>query len=256
MRNILVTGAGGLIGKSFIEELRKNKDDKVLGLLHKGSFSNIEQPYIFDDVRTFESKEKFDLVYHLASKKDLLWCENNLKEAYDINVNGTKNLLKLNYSKFFYMSSEMADEGNGYATTFYGLTKRAAEILIQEKDDIDGSNIEYFIIRCGLVFPERVLWVDKAVLQKVSLAFYKDRYREYVPLKKCIEALVSLANPLLERKRNTIVGRIHGKFQSQLAWGIEYLDRTGQLEKAIVRPISRLSSVHGSFGEKGAIKVT
>ena len=115
-KTILITGANGEIGQSLIKSFQSENKYKIIAIDISGNLHNLNV-YLFIKgsitdkkiLNTIFNKNQIDTVYHLAailsSKAEL-----NQQLAYDVNVNGSKNLI--NYSvqstnkiDFFFPSS-------------------------------------------------------------------------------------------------------------------------------------------------------
>jgi len=115
---ILMTGGSGLLGRNL-----KIKADRPT---HEEM--DITEPI---------ERLNFDLIIHCAAYTKVQEAEVQKKECFDVNVNGTLNLL-LAYpnTPIVYISSEYA----GKPTNFYALTKKLAEELVE-------THSNYLIIR-------------------------------------------------------------------------------------------------------------
>jgi nucleoside-diphosphate-sugar epimerase len=143
---ILVTGATGHVGRPLIEALVERGEKVRILLLEKETglegveiiSGNILEP---DSVK--RAAEGADVIYHLAAIVDSGPAPKRL--MYDVNVNGTKNILNCsNAKKFIYLSTtsvygKRMKENPARETTpynpdnFYGKTKAIAEKLVLEK---------------------------------------------------------------------------------------------------------------------------
>ena len=111
MKKILVTGGAGFIGSHLVDRLVADEKEVVVldsfeEQVHQGkkpSYLNKNVTYIEGDVRDEKALEKalhgIETVFHLAAKGHVTA---NTKEAYkeffDINVNGTENVIKEQFS--------------------------------------------------------------------------------------------------------------------------------------------------------------
>lgn len=103
MAKHLVTGSAGFVGSHLARTLINNNqvvhglDNLVGGYLEniKDIEDNPNFSFIQDDIRNFKTKEEYDYIWHLAARGELYFCRNNPKEAVDINVNGTLNILNI-----------------------------------------------------------------------------------------------------------------------------------------------------------------
>lgn len=101
--NVLVTGAGGMVGSHLVEFLYE-KGDNVLGIWHKNK-KNIEQikvpvKFIQCDLRYGEGIDEIvmdnlpEQIYHLAAQSypTVSWV--NPAETIDVNINGTVSIFE------------------------------------------------------------------------------------------------------------------------------------------------------------------
>lgn len=159
MKNILVTGAFGLVGSDLVPFL-----EKKYGRRHVFAMGNKTIPKGFGgnlvkgDVRDFASlkkiivKYKITDVYHLAGLLSV-GGEKNPDLAWDVNMNGLRNVLELarDYKLRVFWPSSIAAFGPSTPkkktpqntvlepTTVYGVTKVAGELLCQ-----------YYFLRWGV----------------------------------------------------------------------------------------------------------
>ena len=138
---ILLTGANGFLGKSIVKEL--SKGNTIWGLSR--TLGDI-QVHLENQVPIFNYA--FDLVIHAAGKAHSVpRTEVERKQFYDVNVEGTLNLLKgLEVSgvpkQFVFISSVSVygqESGIGIneehkleAKDAYGLSKIEADLLVQK----------------------------------------------------------------------------------------------------------------------------
>jgi len=243
----LITGADGMIGGAIYRKLMELYPWADEGNLVHSIGRNT-------DIRTFSPTRGYDVIIHCAAKKDLVWCENNFNEAYDINVNGTKNIAKINHKIFIYISSDLVQDGvspdgkTKYPLTKYGYTKWVAENWVKE-------NIQnHTIIRSGVVFPEKIEWIDNAISEAHELKLYFDRWRWHYKLEDYVNSIIRTADNLFDGD-GTInqhsswyrgVYQLHGFFDNQVGFGMRYLESKGI--KYPITPISRQSTEHGRLG--------
>lgn len=101
--NVLITGGAGFIGSNLTEELVKMKHN-IIALDTCSNPKNLltfreKIEYIQGDVRNKDlmsrvfNKYVIDGIVHLAAVSRVVWGEENPKECYDVNVNGTRTLL-------------------------------------------------------------------------------------------------------------------------------------------------------------------
>ncbi|MDC3254678.1 NAD-dependent epimerase/dehydratase family protein [Nitrosopumilus sp.] len=104
--NILVTGGAGFIGKHLVKSLMKNKknvsildnfsnsDKKLISLFKKDQIKIFEGD-IRDNDDILEATKNQNIVIHLAAKISVEESIKNPTETFQINVEGTKNLLEI-----------------------------------------------------------------------------------------------------------------------------------------------------------------
>ena len=155
MNNILLTGGAGYIGSHIAELLSKKKINNVFILddlstgheilinkkshFFKGNINNIRL------VKKIINKYNIDTIIHLAAALNVSEAEKNKKKYYNINIDGTKNLIlscKDSNVKNFIFSSSCSIYGNIKGSVdekkklkpqgYYGYTKLRGEELIQK----------------------------------------------------------------------------------------------------------------------------
>ncbi len=148
---IFITGANGQLGKTFSEIYPKK--NLYLGTKEKLDVTRKSQ------VLTQIKKNKPEIILHFASMTRGDECARNPQKAYEINVNGTKNIVeaaKKNNSVLLFISTNEVFDGKKKTPyterdkpnpmTVIGMTKYNAEKIIQEKLS------EYFIIRTSWLY--------------------------------------------------------------------------------------------------------
>lgn len=134
---ILITGAGGFIGRRLCKVLTKLYPGDVTGLVKSENelqalkrFNDGKIEFAYGDVRDEETMKPLlntDVVVHLAALKHVDVCEKQPYEAVMVNIDGTLNLLKYFKGKrFVYMSTDKAV----YPLGVYGATKLLGEKLV------------------------------------------------------------------------------------------------------------------------------
>lgn len=143
--NVIVTGAGGFVGKNLMQHFEKQSG------IHASSLS-LRQGFTKEDV------VKADVIIHLAGKAHDLKKTSDDAEYFKVNTDLTKKLFDLflesDVKDFIYFSSvkAVADEVNGELTedvlpaplTVYGKSKRLAEEYILSKDLPKGKRLFIF----------------------------------------------------------------------------------------------------------------
>ena len=160
--NCLVTGASGFIGNALVKRLII-EGYKVKALIHKTKPKNYEKnvDYINGDITNIESMKPIfkdiDIVFHCAALVKDYGPKSNF---YKINLDGTKNLVKLSeefgIKKFIFLSHIRYESEN--STGHYSKTKALAEKYLFEKYSQNGFPV--IIICPGNVYgPGATTWV-------------------------------------------------------------------------------------------------
>lgn len=179
-KRILVTGAGGSIGRELCRQLSLlapssiillDKDENAifeaerelrasLAILSNGRRINIIP--VICDLRITEVlhrvflKYKPEIVFHAASHKHVPLLEINISEAVLNNVGGAKKLLEctqlFNVERCVMVSTDKAVN----PTSIMGATKRVAELMFQSQADaMSNINACYSCVRFGNVLDSR-----------------------------------------------------------------------------------------------------
>jgi len=162
---VLVTGAGGFLGKYICDRLKENNHE-IVGLLHsKDKNVDFGVEYIQMDISKKDQFKKklnnqyFDAVIHNAAYVTFEDNNNNFRKLFNVNVQGTLNVL--NYSiqsdveNLVYSSSVSVYENksglisettNCLPSSYYGMSKLMGELLCkkyQQDNDLNCSIFRY-----------------------------------------------------------------------------------------------------------------
>lgn len=190
-KKILITGMASLLGSYLARQLGEHHT--LFGTYHKllppinlkKYYSNTYQFSITDisDVSKIIKKINPDVVIHLAALSNIDFCEKNERQAYSINVNGTKVLLKAlanTKAHLLFLSSNAIFDGKNpqyterskpHPLNIYGKTKTIGEKLVQE------TSLMQTIIRCTSMFG----WVAKGIRNN-DVTYYLERLKDSKPL--------------------------------------------------------------------------
>lgn len=188
MRN-LVTGATGFIGSHIAERL-VGEGEEVIALVRKTSkidfLNSIGVKLVYGDINDTDSvmnaMNGIDIVYHSAALADE-WISQ--REAYRVNVEGTKNLLecalKAKVKRFVFISSlavlGMRDHhGTGADAPYH----KTGDSYIDTKIDSEKLAMDYYekrglpvtVVRPGFVFGPR----DNKLIPRISERLGKKQF--------------------------------------------------------------------------------
>lgn len=170
-RVVLVTGAGGSIGRELCRQIAR-WGPKLLILLGHGensifetllelreSFPTLNLQPIIADVRDRPRLEvvfnefRPEVVFHTAAHKHVPLMEINIEEAITNNVLGTLNLVEVSLTylveRFVFISTDKAIR----PVNVYGATKRLAEMIVLNAAQRSGGR--YSVVRFGNVLGSR-----------------------------------------------------------------------------------------------------
>lgn len=239
---ILLTGVAGFIGSNLAEKLVAEKY-KVVGIDNFDTFYSIETKkanlkklkinphfnFIYGDIRDSTllneifSKNKFDIVVHLAAKPGVRPSIEFPEDFYDVNIRGTlilfETMKKHNVKKMIYASSSSV-YGNNQKIPFsendnvdcpispYAATKKAGELIAYNYHHLYGFDV--FCLRFFTVYGPRQrpdLAIHKftnLILSRKELTIYGagETTRDYTYID---DILNGLANAILRIKNYEIV---------------------------------------------------
>ena len=161
MKKIIITGHNGFLGTNIVKQL-SNKFE-IIGISTVDQNTEIFQ--IKRDVRKISlneiPKDVFCII-HLAAITDVKYCEENPHECFDVNFNGTLNMLEISRklkSKFIYFSTShvyglpkklpITEEHPENPTSIYSASKLSGEIICKAYSkayDLDISILRLFSV--------------------------------------------------------------------------------------------------------------
>ena len=170
-RRVLVTGAGGSIGRELCRQIARWGPSELVLLGHGensifGSLLEIEENFpslplhpVIADVRDIDRMsvvfENFrpQVVFHAAAHKHVPLMEVNIEEAISNNVWGTRNVTEVSINfgveRLVLISTDKAIR----PSSVYGATKRLAELLVL--DAANRTGLPFSIVRFGNVLGSR-----------------------------------------------------------------------------------------------------
>jgi nucleoside-diphosphate-sugar epimerase len=176
---ILLTGSNGFLGKIIVNKIIKNQN-----LIYLSRTAGDYKISLENEVPSFN--HKFDLVIHAAGKAHSIPKTHLEKQSFhDINVKGTRNLLKglekLNPPKSFVFISSVSVYGQEFGNNInedfplqakdsYGLSKIEAEKIVQEW--CRRQNVICTILRLPLLVAENPPGNLGAMLKAIDKGYY------------------------------------------------------------------------------------
>ncbi len=170
-RRVLVTGAGGSIGRELCRQIAR-WDPKELYILGHGENSIfetlIEMEQTFPDlvvnplIADIRDKERLDhlfamhlfqVVFHAAAHKHVPLMQANIEEAISNNVLGTRNVVEASISANVDRLVMISTDKAICPTSVYGATKRIGEMLILDAARRSGKS--FSVVRFGNVLGSR-----------------------------------------------------------------------------------------------------
>jgi len=238
MRKILVTGATGQIGSELVPELRsiRGGENVVVGVHEKQPSDDLKESGPFDTVDVTDKRsiertvEKYDVdtIYHMAAILSATG-EKNPWLTWDVNVNGTYNVLKVarqhDIVRVWHPSSvavfgpETPRKNTPQETvlkprTMYGLTKVVCELLDNyyfEKFGLDIRGARYPGIISSTTLPGggitdyAVEMFYEAIKHKHYTCFLReDTVLPMMYMPDCIRATIELMNADLSKLKHHV----------------------------------------------------
>ena len=170
-KRILITGAGGSIGKELCRQIARWGPESLILLGHgentifetlielEGSFSSLSLHPVVADIRDLDRLTNIidnfhpQLIFHAAAHKHVPLMEVNIEEAVTNNVIGTRNVVEaaLNFEveRLVMISTDKAIR----PSSVMGATKRISEMLVL--DAANRSGRAYSVVRFGNVLGSR-----------------------------------------------------------------------------------------------------
>jgi dTDP-4-dehydrorhamnose reductase len=217
--NLLITGASGLFGSKLAEIAAASKYAVYSG--YSRDSVSFGAPIQFDvsdknRVEAVFKKVNPEVVVHAAALTDVDKCELNRELAWNINVEGTRNIAEAAKSSHAFLVCISTDyvfngEAGGYAEAdrtdpinYYGFTKLKAEELV--KDLVD----EYCIARPSVIYGSTpaagkinfALWIVNQLKKNEQIKIVTDQWNSPT-------LNTNLANMTLEIIERKLTGTFH-----------------------------------------------
>lgn len=191
---VLVTGCNGYIGSVLTRKLLEKKGFEVWGIDTREPRSKDPRlRFTAMDIRTAPASfvGQFDIVFHLAAQADIVQSFKEPDYTKDVNLEGTKNLLKgFKGSRFVFASS----------SSVYSVTNPYAQSKLDAEAAIKDSGKPYTILRFfnvygwgkqGLVVQE---FLKNALEGKdVMIAGSGEQKRDFIHVDDITDAMITIA---------------------------------------------------------------
>jgi len=212
---ILVTGGTGFVGKPLVKKLRSKGENVIVFSRNEDKeLKKMGVKFVIGDIRNksdFRKLKKYniDIVYHLAAVLD-----EKSDELFDVNVNGTKNVvdfcLEKNARLIFLSPIGVlgpvlipARETFPYnPQTKYEKSKMVAEKIITSTADLD-----YIIVRSSIILGPNKIWMQilDAVKKGYPIIGNGENYFHLTALEDVVDFLFFIKKKSLKSKtRNQI----------------------------------------------------
>jgi len=247
---VLVTGASGLVGSRVLGELKKSRGFRTEGTYLRKPAGNLLRLDITDKRETERliTQLKPDIIVHAAALTNVDYCEEYPKDAFRINVEGTRNVVNSARTvggKVVYLSTDFVFNGKHgpYSeddatdpVNYYGKTKLEGEQLVGE--------IGHLVVRTTVVYG----WEQGSknfLMQAVGrltagseLKAAVDQYGSPTLADNLAEAIVEL----IKEKKNGIYNIVGRDVLNRYEFALKIAQRFG-LDERFVKPVST-SSLH------------
>lgn len=206
---ILVIGSNGMLGTELCKVL--GKEHEIVGV-DIGGLSQGPRVKVFyeasitdaEKIKEIFDKEKPDLVIHTAAFTDVDGCEKDHEKAYEVNVNGTRNVVQAaakNDTPMVYISTDFVFDGEDRSAPYreddkcsplsvYGKTKYEGEAAV-------GNDLSrYAIVRTSWLFGKNGKNFVNTIMEKsvkaTRLSVVNDQVGSPTYAKDLAEALAEL----------------------------------------------------------------
>lgn len=185
MKNVLITGAAGTLGSELVD-LSFKRGYSPIGLCHSEERSQklkIRFPDLplycsdivdQDQLENVIGKNDVDYIIHTAAMKHVGICENNPDRAINVNIIGSKNLIrackKFNVKNMIAVSTDKAIN----PSCVYGCTKLLMESIMLEYGYSNIQGVNFFFSSGSVLY----LW-DKAISEGKPILVNKNNTTRY-----------------------------------------------------------------------------
>ena len=245
----LIIGGSGLVGRVLI---RRIKDITKVYATYNINEINLDGAKFYQmDVRDENQVNELvkeiqpEIVINAAAKRNTQYCEKNPDDAYKVNVDGTKNIVKacknINAKMVFFSSDQVFDGTKGRyreedelnPLNTYGKQKVMAEKII--RDNLDN----WLIIRASHIYAwspgsdNFVTWVIENLKSGREIQISYDQFVTPIHVENFVDILIKL----LENDKKGIYHVGEGECLSKYEF-VKRVKETFRSDEAIIKPIS------------------
>lgn len=265
---ILITGGSGRLGNNLARFLLKHNYevhytfntfpcDISESVQHKLNITNKKE------VNKLIKRLSPDLVVHTSAVTDLELCENNRKLAYEVNVEGTQNIVnacKENNTKIVYISTSNVFSGdkNIYyendaptPSNYYAFTKLMGENIVSK------SGLPFLILRTDQLYSwtnrnEKKTFVER-VLDKLTKNELVKVFADWYNTPTFIPDFSYVTHKLIGKNKSEVYHVVGPDYVNRYEWALEIADVFGY-DKALVHPT--LSTEVGMKAKRGNVHLS
>lgn len=168
-RNVLVTGATGSFGKSFIKRLLVNNQinsviafsrDELKQFEMQNEIKNAKLHFVLGDVRDYQRvlqvTKGIDFVVHAAAMKQIPASEINPVEAIKTNIFGAENIVNASIACGVKQVIALSTDKAANPANLYGATKLCSDkLIIAGNSALGNSTTKLSVVRYGNVLGSR-----------------------------------------------------------------------------------------------------
>lgn len=168
-RKILVTGATGSFGKTFVRSLLEDfpealivafSRDELKQFEMKSEFSSSRISYLLGDVRDYkrvlQATDGVDVIIHAAAMKQIPAAEENPMEAIKTNILGAENIVNAAIENKVSRVIALSTDKAANPANLYGATKLCSDKLMIAGNYISGEvGTKFSVVRYGNVLGSR-----------------------------------------------------------------------------------------------------
>jgi FlaA1/EpsC-like NDP-sugar epimerase len=213
-KRVLVTGAGGSIGRELCRQIARRNPAELVLLGHgensifeillelQTDYPDLALPPVIADIRNTErliqifQQHQPQIVFHTAAHKHVPLMEANIVEAVTNNIIGTQNLVQVSIQhdveRFVLISTDKAVR----PSSVYGATKRLAEMIVLDAARI--TQRAFTVVRFGNVLGSRGSIIPKFKNQIANSGpvtiTHPDMYRFFMTIPEAVYLVLQAAS--------------------------------------------------------------